>query len=182
MRSKQTINASTAKASTKKATRHRVKERTLSRDVPISRDVLLDMSEDLPVAKSISRNYSRTKTDLRSQVMAGRDAQHILSEQLHIARAGGDQYVVSDLAEQRRLCHIATILARAELITRAHTKSLSLYSGAEAAFDDATILERAKGFARIEAEQTLSADDRSFLAAAIQRFDDAKSGLLAASQ
>ncbi len=146
------------------------------------RDVMLDMSEDVPIARCIARNRTRTKSDLRNQVLVGRDTQHVLSEQIQAARTSANRYAVSDLAEQRRLCHIATILARAELLTRPHTKSLSLYEGAEAKVDDATIIERAKGFARMEAEQTLSADDRAYLVAALKRYEVAKASLLPAAK
>jgi galactose mutarotase-like enzyme len=102
----------------------------------------------LSLTRQVALNRGLAIDALAEKVKNGRAAQTELTTQIRSARLDGTD--ARDLTEARRLAHIATILARAELLCRPDAPSLSLYAGDEAQFDDLTILERAKGFLALE--------------------------------
>lgn len=101
---------------------------------------------------------------LREKVVYGREQQQELTREIRHAKQHGAESVIDGLTDRRRLYHIGTILARAELLARGK-KSVSLYDGDERLYDEQTILERAIGFLELKASETTDADDRERLLA-----------------
>lgn len=114
---------------------------------------------------------------LRTTVLDGRARQAELSANIQAARQAGDTDLLHEQTEQRRVSHIETVLARAELLTRAKSTSVSQYVGEEGKFDDLSVLERAKSFMLTEARETMTADERMGMITFAERFADAEARL-----
>ncbi len=115
--------------------------------------------KNVRILNEYAANAEADNDALQSKVLTGRARQQQLSQQIHDLRLQQpDRTRLTELLEARRLYHISTILARAELLCRSEP-SLSQYSGDEARFDDLTILERAKGFLDLEGHDSADRDD-----------------------
>lgn len=125
--------------------------------------------------KESRANRKMSAKKLREKVLEGRKKQVSLSKTIRQDRLGATTKKVETDMEKRRLAHIKTILARAELLTRPNQKSLSRYEGEEGMFDDLSILERAKGFMMSEASETISADERMTMIDLAEHFAEAQS-------
>ena len=135
---------------------------------------LAEPSIGLSVAAEVRTNVALSEVLLREKVLGGRERQNELTEKLREQRSQGeDSRQLTELGDQRRLCHVATVLSRAELLVR-QAPSLSRYQGDEAKFDDLTILERAIGFAKLELQSDTPAADRAELAHYLQVLQDAE--------
>jgi hypothetical protein len=106
------------------------------------------------IEHEVAGNQQLRAEDLRAKVEQGRAKQQRLTTRIRDLRLAGNYEDVLRLSEQRRLYHISTILARAELLTRAGEETCSKYAGDEAKVDDLTILERARSFLETELEHT----------------------------
>lgn len=120
-------------------------------------------------------NRKMSAKRLREKVLSGRKKQVALSKTIRQDRLADSVEKVESDMEKRRLAHIKTILARAELLTRPKQKSLSRYTGEEGMFDDLSILERAKGFMMSEASETITADERMTMIDLAEHFAEGQS-------
>lgn len=127
------------------------------------------------IAEEVAINHELPPSELRGKIDYGRKKQQELTDQVREARTRHETTeVLSQLTELRRLFHVSTILARAELLTRADQASVSHYVGDEAKFDDLTILERGRGFLQIELEHESTAAQHPLLMDRLAAFEHAE--------
>lgn len=131
---------------------------------------LAEKVDGISLADEVTENREMPTALLKEKVLQGRQNQVELTKRLQKLRDGHiEDALMSELADQRRLYHISTVLARAELLVRSQP-SLSRYSGDEAKFDDLTILERAIGFLKVELQTAEQAGERAVLANGLTAF------------
>ena len=127
------------------------------------------------LAADVEANLAMRSLDLGEKVSYGRSKQFELSKLVREARLKGEsEQLLAELTEVRRLFHISTILARAELLTRPQEPSQSQYSGEEGKFDDLTILERARGFLELELEHESDASAHGLIMDRLATFTHAQ--------